>query len=173
MPSDPPAILTGYPTYTPAGVPTLKFRVHDTSVALARDVTGRMLHTLVDDEHLADLKLCVSELVTNALRAARQWAAARGFFWEYDDTPVHLGIACGAQWTRLDVRDPDPAIIMPRPRDPMDESGRGLQIVETLAAAVWPTYGDGDKTMHALIAMPGVTLTAEELWEARRLEAGR
>jgi hypothetical protein len=136
------------------------------SVHYARGVTTRMLAGLVPATHLDDVELVVSELVTNAVRSARAYARRRGWTWEYDDTPVHLGIACGPRWTRIDVRDPDPGVFIPRPGGLEDESGRGLVIIDALTVDWWPTYTHHDKTVHALIAMPKVTLTDAELAEA-------
>jgi hypothetical protein len=168
MPPDSPATLSGRPSFAANAVPTIKLRVQDDQVSHARKTTTRMLVGLVPATHLDDLELCVSELVTNAIRAARDYAALDGFTWHYSDTPVHLGIACGPRWTRLDVRDPDPVMPIPPQRGLMDISGKGLKLVTDIAAVVWPDLAGDHKVMHAVIPMPKVELTAVELAAARR-----
>lgn len=168
MPPEPPAILTDCPTYAAPCVPTIELRARDSEVQRARNFTTDMLGGLVPAEHLSDVVLCVSELVTNAVRAARRWADVSDWACQDADTPVHLGITCAALWTRLDVRDPSPIMTLARETGPLAESGRGFVIVAELAADYWLTVGDTDKTMHAIIPMPGVTLTADELAEARQ-----
>lgn len=153
MPPDSPAVLRNCPPQ-PAAVPTLKLRVLNSEVAQVRRFITLMLAGLVPAEHLEDLEVCASELVTNAIRAANAYASAAGFFWTYCDNPIHFGIEAGAQWTRLDVRDPDPARPEPAERDLLDESGRGLVIVSSLAAAVEWEYAADHKVAHVLIAMP-------------------
>jgi hypothetical protein len=168
MPSDCPATLNGRPSFAASRVPTIKLRVQNDQVAHARHVTTLMLAGFVPATHLDDLELCVSELVTNAIKAARDHAALCGFTWHYGDTPVHLGIACGPRWTRLDVRDPDPVMPIPPQRDLLDIGGKGLQLVTDIAAVLWPDLATDHKIMHAVIPMPKVELTAAELAAARR-----
>lgn len=168
MPLDPPATLIGQPPRTEPAVPKLKLCAFDSEVRTARDATTRMLAGLVPAPHLDDLKLIVSEMVTNAIRAARAYAEHHGFAWTYLDTPVHLAIACGPLWSRLDVRDPNRTVPVPSMTDPLAESGRGLLLIGTLAADVWPTIEPDHKVMHALVPMPGAVLTEAELVEARR-----
>jgi hypothetical protein len=168
MPPDSPATLNSRPSYAANAVPTIKLRVLDDQVAHARRTITRMLAGLVPATHLDDLELCVSELVTNAIKAARDYAMHSGFTWHYGDTPVHLGIACGPRWTRLDVRDPDPVMPIPPQRDLLDISGKGLLLVTDIAAVLWPDIATDHKVMHAVIPMPKVELTAVELAAARR-----
>lgn len=168
MPLDSPA-ARGCPTLTAPAVPTFKLRAIDvTAPTWARRTVVRMLAGIVPTGHLDEVELCVSELVTNALRAAQAFAAARGFSWTYQDTPIHLSIESAARWTRLDVRDPDPTLPTPQQRDLMDESGKGLVIVNALAVCRWWEPGPDHKTVHAVIPMPQVELTAAELEAAKR-----
>lgn len=169
-------LLPDFSAYATPCVPTIRLRVLDSSVQHARNTTTRMLAGLVPAGHLDDVALVVSELVTNAVRAARDAelaAEADGWAWLYSDTPVHLGISCGARWTRLDVTDPDPRPLVVDSGGLLAESGRGLLIVSELAAAYWVTYGDVSKTFHAIVPMTDgrgepLPLTEDELAEARR-----
>ena len=47
-------------------------------------------------------------------------------------------------------------------------NGRGLHIVEMLAAVSWVDRGRFDKTLHAVITKPGVVLTQDEINGLRR-----
>lgn len=106
-----------------------------------------------------DVEMVVGELVTNAI------VHAPG---DYDVPPgvsplIHLSLQPQRRWVLVGVRDPWPD--MPRGREPgeLGESGRGLAIVYALAAACWTDFGRLDKTVHAVVARPGQTLTAAEL----------
>lgn len=86
----------------------------------ARDLVRSGLTGVLSPALVADIVLLVSELVTNAVVHAR--------------TPVELVVAATAGVVRAEVCDRGhgsrPAAI---PADPMDEGGRGLWLVETLA----------------------------------------
>jgi len=90
-------------------------------VRLARRVTHDVLTrwrlTRVEDTAV----LLVSELVTNAVRHAR------------DTHAIALDLEIGATWLRIEVQDADPR--WPKPRTPgrLDESGFGLVLVDALA----------------------------------------
>lgn len=149
-------------------VPTIRLRVLDTEVATARHTLTQMLGGLVPNDHLGDLVSCTSELVTNAIHAATAYAMLGGWAWTHYDEPIHVGVVCTARWTRLDVRDPDPAMPMPEPRGLLDVDGKGLLIVNALAARLWWSPEGPGKAVHAVIAMPLVELTDAELAEAAR-----
>ena len=146
-----------------SGLPTMCLRVLDSEVGEARRFLARVLGGLVPAGHLDDLETCVSELVTNALRTARTYAEMLGFDWSYTDTPIHLGVATAGRWSRLSVRDPNPAMPQTAPGDLLDEGGRGLVIVDAIAACRWHTTTAHDKTVHAIVPMPLVELTVAEL----------
>jgi len=92
----------------------------DGAVRLARQVTRDVLarRRLPDVE---DAVLLVSELVTNAVRHAR------------DTHAIALDLEIGETWLRIEVQDADPC--WPRRRTPgrLDESGFGLVLVDALA----------------------------------------
>jgi hypothetical protein len=111
--------------------------------------------------------MCVSELVTNALLAARAQAETCGFRWSDSDTPIHLSVQPAERWSRLSVRDPCLAMPETTPGRLLDERGRGLVIVDAIAACRWHTTTPYDKTVHAIVSMPLVTLTTAEIAEIR------
>jgi anti-sigma regulatory factor (Ser/Thr protein kinase) len=147
---------------------TFRLRAAKTEISRIRTLITRTLAGLVDDDHLEDLKVCASELVTNALRAALDYAVLCGWNWECDDVPIRLGLTSTGNWSRLDVHDPDPVIPDPGTRGLLAESGKGLLIVNALAAACWWDKELDGKVVHAVIPMPQVELTAAELEAARR-----
>jgi len=159
--SDPPAVFRNRPPAS--GLSTLCLRVLDSEVGEARRYLARVLSGLVPAGHLDDLEMCVSELVTNALRTARAHTETSGFAWSYADTPIHLSVATAERWSRLSVRDPNPAMPETVPGGLLDEGGRGLVIVDAVAACRWHTATAQDKTVHA----PLVKLTAAEIAEIR------
>jgi hypothetical protein len=128
------------------------------SVAKARRFTADVIADHVAEPGYADdIVLVVSELVTNARRAATEVRR-----WEPHDLPLRLGVLATDRFVHLYVTDPDPR---PFATNPAPANGWGLGIVDTYAAARWITYTQVDKTVHALIPTPGVTLTAKELKE--------
>lgn len=132
--------------------------VSRTSVAKARRFAAHVIEEHVTDPgHADDIVLVVSELVTNARRAATEVRR-----WEAHDLPLRLGLLATGRYVHLYVTDPD---ARPFPANPAPANGWGLGIVDTYAAARWISYTQVNKTVHALIAAPGVTLTAAELEE--------
>lgn len=101
----------------------------------ARDITSGH-----PGDHHDDI-LVVSELVTNAIRAARTLRA-----WRPKDLPVRLGICATDRLTRIIVEDPDPVMREPRSGD---ECGRGLIIVAALAEHLWIDEVIGGKVVIA------------------------
>jgi anti-sigma regulatory factor (Ser/Thr protein kinase) len=107
-------------------VPALwRFPAHPASAGRARRALADWLPKDVPDELHADLTLLTSELVTNAVR-----------YGAGSDELVELVVwpADGHYW--LAVSDPGGARPVRRRADPQKESGRGLLLVEALAA-VW------------------------------------
>lgn len=110
------------------------------ALARARDAVVRWLDGQISDVVAADLKLIVSELVTNALQAA-----ATG-----------IRVTAEGREGHIEVRVHDDAAGWPRPLAPSatENHGRGLQIVAALAAR-WGVTADPDgKTVWAEIAVP-------------------
>ncbi|GAB3960421.1 hypothetical protein GCM10029978_009640 [Actinoallomurus acanthiterrae] len=160
MTLDPTAPADATAPAGPLGRPDwLALHVHDASAPIARRFAEA-----VAVEHGADrdaIGLVTSELVTNALRAARR-LVDDGLVpaWTHPERPVRIGVLATARWMRLSVTDPDP-----RPIDPqaVPNNGWGLGIIDTLSAARWTTYDAGGKTVHVVVPSPGVELTAAEL----------
>lgn len=137
--------------------------VSRTSVARARAFAAEVVRDHVaDSDHADSIVLVVSELVTNARRAATEVRR-----WEPHDLPLKFGLLATGRWVHLYVTDPDPR---PLEVNPAPANGWGLGIVDTYALARWVTYTGTDKTVHALITAPGVTLDPAELQRIRPVE---
>ncbi len=86
--------------------------------------------------NLADTAtLVVSELVTNLVRHAQ--------------APGWLRVTHRAGVLRVEVFDPSPHHPRPRDADPDDETGRGLALVQALAAEFGWEPRDGGKVVYA------------------------
>lgn len=77
-----------------------------------------------------DIAVVVSELVTNALRHARPAAAAAPATGGW---PVQVGLARPGPSLLCAVSDPSDRLPVPREPDPLEETGRGLQVVASLS----------------------------------------
>lgn len=102
-----------------------------------------------DSEHVDDVVLAASELVTNAIRHA------------IGDGPLWIGLAARPRWTHLYVIDPDPTVPEPTPADDLALTGRGVPIVKELGL-LWFVVGVYGKTAHVVITRTGEKLTDEE-----------
>ena len=115
------------------------------SAAVARQELIGWMHSLnARDEARDDARLVVSELVGNAIRHARPLA----------DGTMH--VAWGAGPTGLDIAVSDGgALTTPEKVDAgvSDLAGRGLAIVETLAARWWVESSRSRTTVHAVLAL--------------------
>ena len=153
----------------------LALRVHGASVAAGRRFAEDVVSAQVaDPDHAHTIVLVVSELLTNALRAARTMVAdglVAG--WRHQDRPLRLGVTATGRWTHVRVADPDPRPF-PEPRDgePLAETGRGLPIVDALAVARWVRYRRDGKTVHAVVAAPGLKLTETDVATIRMVAKG-
>lgn len=158
-----PAVLadrTTSPTVVPPNPSWIALKISRTSVGMARRFAADAIDGHVTDpDHADNIVLIVSELVTNARNAT-----ARLRVWEPRALPLRFGIRATDRWTYMYVQDPDH-----RPLPASDkggqlaENGRGLGIVDHLADARWVTYAEHSKTVHVVVAAPGVTLMAAEL----------
>ncbi len=136
-------------------------------VKTARDWAGNAmrLEGLATAEHIGDIVQIVSELVTNAIETAWEYAAARGVRWTPYDRPVGFRVLSRPRWSHLWVSDPDPGPIDRKPQDPMSVRGRGLTIVDAYKGPTglrWPTAGAWGKTIQVVVPYMGVMLTADE-----------
>ncbi|MGH3376879.1 MAG: ATP-binding protein [Actinoallomurus sp.] len=109
-----------------------------------------------DGDHVDDVVLAVSELVTNAIRHAA------------GDGLLSVRLAVRPRWTHLYVTDPDPTVpdlTVPEPAptddDDLSLSGRGMLIVRELGL-LWFVAEAHGKTAHAVIMRTGEKLTDAE-----------
>lgn len=123
------------------------------SVRQARRFAVDVLSGVADPGHVDDVVLVVSELVTNSVREAAKLDAGAS---------VRLGIAVLPRWTHLYAVDAAPTLPRQASRGPLAGSGRGIPIINSLAAMTWVEQGEGDKTIHVVLARTGVELTAQE-----------
>lgn len=140
-------------------------------VADARDyAVASMAEIGVQEPTLVgDVRLLVSEAITNAMRAAERFAGERGRPWQPYEYPVGLRVVCRPMWVHLLVIDPDPQVPEPEPRDLLDEEGgRGFTIIEQFAALSWFTPGTYGKTFHVVATRPTVTLTPDEVRQLKQ-----
>lgn len=121
-----------------------------------------------DQGLVEDVRLVVSELVTNAMRAAERLAVTRGASWASYERPVALRVECRPRWVHLFVVDPDPQMTKPTTRDVLDEGGRGITIVESVGALHWYVPGTYGKTVHAVVTRSGAKLTDREIDQLRQ-----
>jgi anti-sigma regulatory factor (Ser/Thr protein kinase) len=135
----------------------------------ARKYALRVLNRtgVTDDSHNSTVELLISELSTNAIRAAQRF----GRLCEPGTEPVEDSVLCRPWWTHIIVSDPDPAIPEPIEAvpdyevldlDSIEESGRGLGIVAALGAFRWWERLPGGKEAHVVVALPGYTLRPAE-----------
>lgn len=162
MTPDPAAIVGAASPIAPPRPSWLALRARPEYVAKARSFASTAVFGYPFDAY--EIGLIASEVVTNAIRAA---SALRT--WPDDVWPIGMEMAVTARVAHLAVTDPDH-----RPMPASDEggqlaeNGRGLSIVDHLAAARWVSYVERGKTVHVLIAAPGVELTTAELAEIKR-----
>lgn len=106
------------------------------SAATARQAIGELTGQLPEDV-VGDVRLLVSELVTNALRHSG--------LTETDS--ITLSVRLGVENVRVEVTDPgsgfDPALT---PTDPQDADGWGLYLVKTLSDA-WGVQAQAGGTL--------------------------
>lgn len=129
------------------------------SVGRARRFAVSQLADVVeaDAEHVDDVVLVVSELITNAVREVAKLSPS------HRDKPVRLGIVVGSRWTYLLSVDSAPALPKEMHSAPLAGSGRGIPIIRSLAARTWVEQGANDKTIHVVMTRTGMRLTPEEI----------
>jgi anti-sigma regulatory factor (Ser/Thr protein kinase) len=97
------------------------------SVPAARHFTARAMRSMGAGQHVDEAELLVSELAANVVLHA------------HTDMRVSV-LGCRGR-VRVEVRDGDPNLPRRRTPDPMAVHGRGVMLVDTLAAA-WGINGN-------------------------------
>ncbi len=160
VPTAPPA-----PIRNPLRPCTLPLEVIPESAARARRFARGVCAGYPVD--LDVVELAVSELVTNAIRAAARLAADNGHPWRSEDRPVCVGVCPAGRWTLLSVRDPGASGPVRRVASDTDEDGRGLMILEAVARLTWTVYHRYFKVVHALLPAPRIALGDDEVAAVR------
>ncbi len=89
-----------------------------------------------------DVQLVLSELVSNSVRHASPLPGdAVEVAWSHGDEGLDIAVRDGGSDTLPQVRD----------QEPMDVGGRGLMLVEALAARWWVDQSGQRTTTHALL----------------------
>ena len=114
------------------------------SVGIARVFVRHQLISLRYTDLVHDAEQIVSELVANAVAAT----AAAG---DEGDRRVRLFLGPNHGRPLLEVWDPAPGTPVIREPDLVNESGRGLHIVRSLAAEFGWVESEGGKTIWALL----------------------
>ena len=109
--------------------------------AVERWLSGRVSGTLVDD-----VRLLVSELVTNSVRHARLTG----------DATIRVSVAIVGAMVRVEVEDPGDGAIAAVPPDREHGGGFGLYLVEILAER-WGSSHDGKTCVWAELAVSPAT----------------
>jgi anti-sigma regulatory factor (Ser/Thr protein kinase) len=112
----PPLITSAAPKPTDVGL-MRRFPARPASVAKARKFATSSLDA--DDDLVSRVESLVSELATNVVRHAR--------------TPFLVEVRSDDRSVRVDVTDASSEPPSIRPIDPVDPTGRGLVVVESLA----------------------------------------
>lgn len=111
---------------------SLRLRPDPTSIPRARRAVER-LEGAVPDDLLQNLRLLVSEVVTNSVRHAGL----------REDDQIELRISIDQRRARVEVRDPGPGFEAPAgPKTMFEESGWGLYLVDQIADR-WGVTSDG------------------------------
>jgi len=118
---------------------TCALRAHYTSVALARQFVRRVAWRWHLEALGEDLAAVVTELVSNALRHglrldANAGPAPRDLPEGWDSArPLEVRLTATPSRVTCAVHDPSSALPVRRSPDPSTESGRGLQLIESLS----------------------------------------
>jgi serine/threonine-protein kinase RsbW len=115
------------------------------SAGVARQHLVEWMHDLgAGDETSEDARLVVSELVGNAVRHARPLAdGTMHVAWKSRDYGIDIAVSDGGALTTPERVEAGVS----------DLAGRGLSIVETLAARWWVESTRSRTTVHALLAL--------------------
>jgi anti-sigma regulatory factor (Ser/Thr protein kinase) len=116
------------------------------SVREARDFARSVLESWNLGAMFDDVRLVVSELVTNALRYA---APAE------DAAPIRLSLLCTGARLTCAVTDPSDQIPVHKDPECTEQSGRGLQLVEAFSDSWnWAPLADRGKVVWACFVCP-------------------
>lgn len=132
----------------------LSLRATPESVRQARGFALDVLEEVAeaDPDHVDDVVLVVSELTTNAIREVARIGGES----------VRLGVTAGPRWTHLYAVDSAPTLPEHADLGLLAGSGRGVPIINALAAMTWIDQGEHGKTIHVVLTRTGVTLTSQE-----------
>jgi anti-sigma regulatory factor (Ser/Thr protein kinase) len=122
-------------------VPVLLLTSDPVGVRVARRFVRSVVDGVLDEEQLATVELLTSELVTNAVLHGQ-------------GDPV-LAVEVDAHRVRVAVHDDTPTVPVVRNLGPLAPSGRGMQLIECLAArwGVDPTARGKDVWFELEIAL--------------------
>jgi serine/threonine-protein kinase RsbW len=122
---------------------TLPFSAESARVA-RQHLVSWLDRLTADDDHRDDARLVVSELVGNAVRHARPLAdGTMQVTWVAGPTGLDIAVTDGGARTTPERVDAGVS----------DLAGRGLSIVETLAARWWVETSRSRTTVHAVLAL--------------------
>lgn len=165
LPARPQPATSEHPADAQKREPWIDILPRPICASVARQfANSKLTHYAGADETLlkafiSDVKVVVSELVTNSYAALCRAALP---LTPSESQTIRLGLHCTARWAHIYVADclEEP----PRRQKPAvdDEHGRGLALVEAYAKVLWTQPYEGGKTVHALMAAPGVILTADD-----------
>lgn len=124
-------------------MPSLELSPDPDSPGLARRFVTRVLREWnVGISTIEDAALLATELVTNAVIHAR--------------TPIRLDIGLEGDMIRVAVSDSDAGRPVLRQQNREASTGRGLYVLDQLAADWEVIYGDGSKTVTFSLAAGGL-----------------
>lgn len=149
-------------------------RIELEAVSRAREFAADELYSALreqvecDRDHIDNVVLVVSELVTNAVKYG---ALPHG---EPPGRNIWLELGLWPKWTLVTVDDRDREVhkpVLTNADDDLPESGRGLFIVQTLAARFWWRPRRMSKTANAVVLRTRVELDEDDFNILDRLEA--
>jgi anti-sigma regulatory factor (Ser/Thr protein kinase) len=108
-----------------------------------------------ETDHLDDVVLVVSELITNAVREVAKLGPS-------GDRSVRLGVDVQPRWTHLYAVDTAPALPKETHKGPLAGSGRGIPIINSLAAMTWIDQDGEGKTIHVVLSRTDFDLTPHD-----------
>jgi anti-sigma regulatory factor (Ser/Thr protein kinase) len=121
-------------------MPRLELRPDPGSPRMARSFVRRLLREWsVDKPVIEDAALLVTEVVTNAVIHAK--------------TPIAVAVDRDEDFLRFEVSDEDGGLVTQRHPNDRDATGRGMLLVDSLAADWDVVYRDSGKTVRFSLAL--------------------